>query len=80
MVAVYPEFPPHDRVATPVIPPMRDPDQLRPFSQLIDLVHQELRPQLRLESVHPHNPVKVHALPTPWILLGTGNYAAVFTH
>ena len=67
----------YDRVATPFHPPMIDPDQLRP---LIDLVHQDLRPQLRLESIHPHNPVKVHYLPTPWILLGTGNYAAVVSH
>lgn len=56
---------------------MLDPDQLKP---LIKLVHQDLRPQLSLESIHPHNPVKVHYLPEPWILLGAGNYAAVFTH
>ena len=34
----------------------------------------------KIESLNPHNPVKVSQTPQPWQLLGTGNYAAVFNH
>lgn len=34
----------------------------------------------KIESIDPHNPVIVSQIPQPWELLGTGNYAAVFTH
>jgi hypothetical protein len=44
------------------------------------LVDQELLPRLRLESVDPHDPVVVRALPAPWRTLGCGNYAAVVLH
>jgi hypothetical protein len=37
-------------------------------------------PGLQLESVVPYNPVVVHQIPSPWQLLGTGNYAAVVYH
>ncbi|MBD2627038.1 serine/threonine protein kinase [Trichormus variabilis] len=47
---------------------------------LIASIHQELIPQLIVESVHPHNPAQVRHLPPPWQLLGTGNYAAVVYH
>lgn len=47
---------------------------------LIDKVEQELLPWLHIESVHPHDPIVVHAAPFPWKLLGAGNYAAVLTH
>ncbi|RMF28515.1 MAG: serine/threonine protein kinase [Cyanobacteria bacterium J083] len=39
---------------------------------LVDLV--------KIKSIEPHNPVRVGQIPQPWQLLGTGNYAAVFTH
>lgn len=39
---------------------------------LVDLV--------KIESIEPYNPVQVSQIPPPWQLLGTGNYAAVFTH
>ncbi|WP_245700372.1 serine/threonine protein kinase [Paenibacillus glacialis] len=32
------------------------------------------------ESIHPNEPVKVRWVPKPWLLLGSGNYAAVFSH
>lgn len=35
---------------------------------------------VKIESIDPHNPVIVSQIPQPWELLGTGNYAAVFTH
>ncbi|PNJ91289.1 serine/threonine protein kinase [Cylindrospermopsis raciborskii S07] len=47
---------------------------------LVTIIHQELLPQLVVESVHPHNPAVVHHLPPPWELIGTGNYAAVVCH
>jgi hypothetical protein len=50
------------------------------LSRLIESVHQELLPNFQIESVDPHDPVKVHSVPKPWQLLGAGNYAAVFYH
>lgn len=45
----------------------------------INLVY-ELTNQVKIESINPYNPVVVNYLPQPWQLIGTGNYAAVFTH
>jgi hypothetical protein len=50
------------------------------INQLIESIHQELLPGFQIESVDPHDPVKVHYLPDPWRLLGKGNYAAVVYH
>ncbi len=50
------------------------------MNRLIESIHQELLPGLQIESVDPHNPVKVHHVPHPWRLLGAGNYAAVVCH
>jgi hypothetical protein len=50
------------------------------IDRLIESIHQELLPGLHIESVDPHDPVKVHYLPDPWRLLGKGNYAAVVYH
>lgn len=47
---------------------------------LAALVRETLRPALRIESVSPNDPVVVHHVPSPWQVLGTGNYAAVFLH
>lgn len=47
---------------------------------LLDHIHRELLPQLKIESTDPHNPVVAHQVPAPWQLLGTGNYAAVLHH
>jgi hypothetical protein len=43
-------------------------------------VEQELLPALRVESVSPVDPVVVRHLPSPWRLLGAGNFAAVLAH
>ena len=59
---------------------MQQPSSSLSVNDLVDRVYQQLLPQLQLESPDPHNPVVVHALPAPWQLLGTGNYAAVFCH
>lgn len=50
------------------------------IQQLIKSIHQELIPRLQIESVDPHDPVKVKYLPEPWQILGAGNYAAVVYH
>ena len=50
------------------------------LERLIESIDQELLPNLKIESIHPHNPVLVHQVLEPWRLLGTGNYAAVFYH
>ena len=57
--------------------PYLNPAQLEQF---ITSIHQQLLPNLQIESVNPHNPVVVHQVLEPWKLLGTGNYAAVFYH
>jgi hypothetical protein len=45
----------------------------------LDLVH-KLAARAKIESINPHDPVQVTQTPSPWQLLGAGNYAAVFTH
>jgi hypothetical protein len=50
------------------------------MNRLIESIHQELLPRLRIESLDPHDPVAVHQFPPPWQLVGAGNYAAVFYH
>ena len=45
---------------------------------LVEIVYQQLRPRITLQSVRAHDPIEVRDIPTPWQLLGTGNYAAVF--
>ena len=50
------------------------------LERAIESIHQELLPNLQLESIEPHNPVVVHQVLEPWRLLGTGNYAGVFYH
>ncbi len=47
---------------------------------ILDTVYATLLPDLRIESVHPFNPVVVNFCPPPWKRLGAGNYAAVFYH
>ena len=50
------------------------------MNQLIESVYQELLPNLKIESVDPHDPIEVYQLPDPWRLLGRGNYAVVVYH
>lgn len=50
------------------------------IQSLIAIIHQQLIPELVLESVDPHNPIQVRVVPSPWELVGTGNYAAVVYH
>jgi hypothetical protein len=50
------------------------------MSSLIENIYQILLPGVKVESLDPYNPVVVHQIPSPWQLLGAGNYAAVFCH
>ena len=50
------------------------------LERAIESIHQELLPNLKIESINPYNPVIVHQVLEPWKLLGTGNYAGVFCH
>lgn len=61
----------------PLFPPIMNES---PIQRLIEIVHKELLPAFQIESVDPHDPVKVRYLPQPWGLLGAGNYAAVVYH
>lgn len=55
-------------------------NHLPAMQDLIPRVTDELLPHLRLESLNPYDPVVVQAIPSPWQLVGTGNYAAVVQH
>jgi hypothetical protein len=57
--------------------PQFDRDSL---SQFIQCVSKQLLTQIQIESSFTNNPVIVERLPTPWQLMGAGNYAAVFSH
>ena len=48
--------------------------------QFIQCVNEELLTQIQIHSSLAHNPVVVEPVPSPWQLLGAGNYAAVFWH
>jgi hypothetical protein len=50
------------------------------MSQLTQLVHQTLLPNIQIHSQNPDNPVVPQHIPHPWELLGCGNYAAVLYH
>jgi hypothetical protein len=50
------------------------------IEELVEKVEKELLPHLHIESVDPRNPVVPYHVPSPWRLLGAGNYAAVMTH
>jgi hypothetical protein len=50
------------------------------INNLIEVIKKELLPNLKIESVKRNNPVVIKNQPTPWQLIGVGNYAAVFSH
>lgn len=50
------------------------------LADLLDRIHNQLLPELRIHSPDPHDPVRVLSLPHPWRPLGCGNYAAVLCH
>lgn len=48
--------------------------------ELLERIHRQLLPELRIRCIDPHEPVRVVHLPHPWRSLGCGNYAAVLHH
>jgi hypothetical protein len=48
--------------------------------KLIHLIEKKLINKIVLERKKQHDPIKVKNIPSEWKCLGTGNYAAVFTH
>lgn len=50
------------------------------MEKLLQQISDELIANVKVESVHFMEPVRVKNAPQPWILLGAGNYAAVFYH
>ncbi|MEM7555642.1 MAG: serine/threonine protein kinase [Cyanobacteria bacterium P01_A01_bin.84] len=48
--------------------------------KLVESIHTELLPKLKIESVYPHDPIEIKYIPEPWELLGRGNYAVVVIH
>lgn len=50
------------------------------MKRLLEQVEHELLPHLAVISSDPEEAVRVLALPEPWQLVGTGNYAAVLSH
>jgi hypothetical protein len=50
------------------------------IQELVEKVEKELLPHLNIKSIDPGNPVVPYYVPSPWKLLGVGNYAAVLTY
>jgi len=50
------------------------------MNEFVQKIEQELLPSLILISNSPFDPVQVVSLPSPWKVIGCGNYAAVFGH
>ena len=54
------------------------------MDDLVERVARELLPvgpgRAEIESLDPREPVVVRAVPAPWTVVGTGNYAAVLAH
>jgi hypothetical protein len=48
------------------------------IERMAGLVRTTLLPELRLESMHPDEPIVLHHMPEGWTALGAGNYAGVF--
>jgi hypothetical protein len=54
--------------------------ELPDLPHLLERIHDQLLPHLLIRSAHPHDPVQVQNLPSTWLTLGCGNYAAVLHH
>jgi hypothetical protein len=50
------------------------------LAELLERIHNQLLPELRIHCPDPHDPVRVLSLPRPWRTLGCGNYATVLHH
>lgn len=50
------------------------------IDKYLDLVKQDLLPQIELTTISPYNPILVHNRSNSWKTIGNGNYAGVFAH
>lgn len=50
------------------------------FEEFISIIDKKLRPNIVIQSIDSEDPVVVNHIPDSWMLLGCGNYAAVFAH
>ncbi|WP_309122488.1 serine/threonine protein kinase [Paenibacillus sp.] len=50
------------------------------MERFVELIYEELLPNIEVQSLDPHDPVVVSELPKPWITIGRGNYAVVVAH
>lgn len=50
------------------------------LQKFIEKVEKELLASLKMESIAPEDPIEINDRPEKWVLLGKGNFAAVFTH
>lgn len=50
------------------------------FEEFISIIDKKLRTNIVIKSIDSEDPVVVNNIPGSWMLLGCGNYAAVFTH
>lgn len=59
---------------------MADTAAVPGLPELLECIHHQLLPHLRVQCPDPRDPVRVVQLPSPWRALGCGNYAAVLHH
>lgn len=59
---------------------MTDAGPVPGLPELLECIHNQLLPELRIHGPDPDDPVRVTQLPRPWCTLGCGNYAAVLHH
>ena len=50
------------------------------IENIINIVTEQLLPELNLQSINPYDPIVVENIPIPWMILGSGNYASVLCH
>jgi hypothetical protein len=55
-------------------------DEASSLRSLVTRISSELLPVLQIESVSHEDPVVARHVPSPWSLVGAGNYAAVVSH
>nr|WP_159882063.1 serine/threonine protein kinase [Paenibacillus puerhi] len=50
------------------------------MQKFIRAIEEELLPELKIASIHHHEPIQAYRVPAPWTTVGVGNYAAVLAH
>jgi hypothetical protein len=58
----------------------RKESYMQEVEKFVSIIHENLRPNITIQSIDSEDPVVVEHIPDSWSLLGCGNYAAVFTH